>query len=127
MSSPTSPELNSHRRWTDAVRRARRRIQSSCGFTLIETMIAAFVLVVALMGAFVLLDAATKISAATRAREGATNLAREVTEDARSIPFSELSPSNIESKLQAMNGLANQSGGSQWQIVRRGYTYTVAV
>jgi Tfp pilus assembly protein PilV len=94
---------------------------------LLEALFACAVVVVGLMGAFALLDASAKTSSVTKAREGATNLAREILEDAHAIPFSEIAPSTITAKLQAMNGLANASHGSNWQIVRRGYTYTVTV
>ncbi len=103
----------------------RARAGDSDGFTLIETIVATVVLVIGLLGAFVLLDTASQTSAATRAREGAVSLAREISEDSRSIPFSQLSPYSLVSQLQAMPGLANAGSGSTWQIVRRGFTYTV--
>ena len=95
------------------------------GFTLIETLIAAFVLAVGIGGLFGMLSISVKATGSSRAREGATNLAREILEDARTIPYAQLSPTDIVSELQAMNGLANTSGTSTWQITRRGYTYTV--
>jgi type II secretory pathway pseudopilin PulG len=101
------------------------RPASEDGFTLFEVLIAAVVLVVGLVGLFGLLDTSVKATAATRAREGATNLARQILEDARTISYAQLSPSSIVSELQAMNGLANASAGPEWQIVQRGVTYTV--
>ena len=95
------------------------------GFTLIETLIASFVLVVGIGAFFTMLSISVKATGSSRAREGATNLAREILEDARTIPYAQLSPTDIVSELQAMNGLANTSGTSTWQITRRGYTYTV--
>src|SRR5207245_8613947 len=50
---------------------------------------------------------------------------QEILEDARTIPYAQLSPTDIVSELQTMNGLANTSGTSTWQITRRGYTYTI--
>jgi Tfp pilus assembly protein PilV len=102
-------------------------VSSEAGFTLFEALMAAVVLIVGLIGLLGLLDTSVKASAATRAREGATNLAREILEDARTIPYAQLSPTSIESQLQAMNGLANTGSGSTWQISRRGFAYTVAV
>jgi len=87
---------------------------------------ASVVLVVGLLGAFGLLVASAKTSSATRAREGATNLAREILEDSRTIPFSEVSTS-IGERLQQLPALAPKPPGPGWQIERRGYTYTVTV
>jgi Tfp pilus assembly protein PilV len=104
----------------------RPRFGREDGFTLFEVLIAAVVLVVGLTTLFGLLDTSLKATASTRAREGATNLAREVLEDAQTIPYSQLSPNAIVGELQAMNGLANEGSGV-WQIKRRGTTYTVTV
>lgn len=101
------------------------RPSSEAGFTLFEVLIAAVVLVIGLMGLFGLLDISVKAGASTRAREGATSLAREILEDARTIPYAQLSPTSTEGQLQAMNGLANASAGPSWLIMRRGITYTV--
>lgn len=101
------------------------RPRAEDGFTLIEVLIATLVLTIGLVGLLGLLDTSVKGSASTRAREGATSLAREILEDARTIPYAQISPSSLVGDLQAMNGLANSSSGSTWQIVRRGFTYTV--
>jgi Tfp pilus assembly protein PilV len=101
------------------------RLRRDDGFTLFETLIAAVVLIVGLTSLFGLLDTSLKASSATRAREGATNLAREILEDARTIPYGQISPGDIVKELQDMHGLANESGGATWQISRRGTTYTI--
>jgi type II secretory pathway pseudopilin PulG len=97
------------------------------GFTLIEALMAAVILIVGLIGLLGLVDVSVRASASTRAREGATSLAREIVEDARTIPYAQIIPISIESQLQAMNGLTNESSASGWQIKRRGFTYTIAV
>jgi type II secretory pathway pseudopilin PulG len=102
-------------------------LRHEAGFTLLETLIAAVVLVTGLMTLFGLLDTSLKATAATRAREGATNLARQVLEDARTVPFAQMAPSAIVGELQEMHGLADASGAAGWQVVQRGITYTVAV
>jgi hypothetical protein len=114
------------RRGSLAGRSCRSRLAPAGGFILVETLIASVILVVALLGAFELLDVAGTIASATRAREGATNLTREILEDARTIPFSEVSPS-IGNRLQQIPALAPKPPGPAWQIERRGYTYTVTV
>jgi type II secretory pathway pseudopilin PulG len=103
------------------------RPASEGGFTLFEVLIAAVVLVVGLMTLFGLLDVSVKATASTRAREGGTNLAREILEDARTLAYAQISPNSIVGTLQAMHGLENTSGGAIWQITRRGTTYTVTV
>jgi type II secretory pathway pseudopilin PulG len=108
-------------------RALRARLRSQSGFTIIEALMAAVILVVGLIGLLGLIDVSVKASATTRAREGATSLAREISEDARTIPYAQVIPSSIESQLQAMGGLADSSSASGWQIERRGYAYTVKV
>jgi type II secretory pathway pseudopilin PulG len=103
----------------------RSTLRRDDGFTLFEVLIAAVVLIIGLLSLFGLLETSLKATAATRTREGATNLARQILEDAHTIPYAQLSPSSIVSELQAMNGLANTSSGSEWQVVQRGITYTV--
>jgi hypothetical protein len=97
------------------------------GFTLFEVLIAAVVLIVGLLSLLGLVSVAGKASYATRAREGATNLAREITEDAQTIPYAQISPSSIVGELQAMNGLSDTSTETGWQITRSGVNYTVTV
>ncbi len=100
---------------------------SEAGFTLIEALMAAVILIVGLVGLLGLLDVSVRASASTRAREGATSLGRQIIEDARTIPYAQLIPTSIESQLQAMNGLADESSTSGWQIKRRSVNYTVTV
>jgi type II secretory pathway pseudopilin PulG len=103
-----------------------RRLALEDAFTLIETLIAAVVLVVGVAAFFNSLNLSTHAEASSRAREGATNLAREILEDARTIPYAQLAPSSIEHELQQMPGLASTSAPA-WTIVRRGFTFTVSV
>jgi type II secretory pathway pseudopilin PulG len=103
------------------------RPASEDGFTLLEVLMAAVVLIVGLTTLFGLLDSSLQATASTRAREGASNLARRILEDARTIPYAQLSPAAITGQLQAMNGLADASGAAGWQVVQRGVTYTVTV
>jgi type II secretory pathway pseudopilin PulG len=106
-------------------RRPRSSLRGEGGFTLVETLIASVVLIVGLASLFGLLDTSLLASARTSAREGATNLTREILEDARTIPYADLTPTSIEPELQKLNGLKNATPGSGWHIQRRGVTYTV--
>src|ERR1035437_6333364 len=86
-----------------------RRLRADDGFTIVETLVATLVLSVGLATAFLMLNVSTHVSADVRAREGGVTLARQITEDGRSIPFSQLSNSTIVVQLQAMPGLASTS------------------
>src|SRR5690242_19061309 len=82
-------------------RRRQSRLASEGGFTLIEVLVAAIVLAVGITALFALVDSSVKASFSTRAREGATSLARQVLEDAHTVPFSEIAPTSITEELQA--------------------------
>lgn len=97
------------------------------GFTLVEVLIAATLLVVGVLGLLTMLDTANAATATVRAREGATTLARQVTEAARSVPYGALAPRTIEAELQAQPGLASRQGaGTAWTLERRGFLYAVS-
>jgi prepilin-type N-terminal cleavage/methylation domain-containing protein len=109
-------------------RRRRSRLASEAGFTLIEVLVAAIVLAIGITALFALVDNSVKASFQTRAREGATSLARQVLEDAHTIPYSQMSPTSITEQLQSMGGLKpKQVPPAAWQVVQRGITYTVKV
>src|ERR1700747_3360245 len=85
-------------------RRRRSRLSSEAGFTLIEVLVASIVLAVGITALFALVDSSVKASFSTRAREGATSLARQVLEDAHTVPYSQLAPTSVTEQLQAMEG-----------------------
>jgi prepilin-type N-terminal cleavage/methylation domain-containing protein len=93
------------------------------GYTLVELLVAAFVLVVGMAGAFALLNGANQSTVTNNARMGATNLARELLEDARSVDYDQLTPAAVTGTLQAKAG----GSGSPWEISRRGIKYTLTV
>lgn len=124
------PTGRSHRAPLDPARGqpGRRRRLLFCadgGFTLIEVMVAAVVLLAGVLALFGTLDSSVRAIASTRAREGATNLARTILEDAHTVPYAQVSPSSIEPELQAMAGLADASPAAGWQVIRNGVTYTI--
>lgn len=109
-------------------------LQQEAGLTLIEVLAATLVLAVGIVGTFGLLNTSAKTAAQTHDREGAVSLARQIAEDARTIPFAQLTPSTVVEKLQAMTGLENATPSeTTWHIVRgksgtqAGGTYTVNV
>jgi Tfp pilus assembly protein PilV len=107
------------------------RLGREDGLTIIEVLVATIVLSVGLLGTFGLINTTTKTTAQTHDREGAVSLARQIVEDAHTIPFDQLSPGTVVEKLQALPGLENATPGSTWTIVRgasntqAGATYTV--
>lgn len=102
-----------------------KRLRAESGFTLIEVTVAATLLIVGVLGVLTLLDGANEASARTKAREGATNLAREAIEAARAVPYPELTPSRITDEIQAQPGLEDSSADAGWNVTRRGITYTI--
>jgi Tfp pilus assembly protein PilV len=107
------------------VARARELAGDESGFTIVEVIVATVVLVIGLLTTFLMLNVSLHSSADVRERENGVSLARQVAEDARSIPYSQLSSANITSTLQGYPGLANTSSGSSWTVKRAGYTYTI--
>ena len=98
------------------------------GFTIIEVMVAAFVMLVGVLGTLALIDTAMGVGSTSRSREAATNLSREIVEAAREIDYGLLLTSTAESRFQDLSGLADADAGTAgWQIKRRGTTYTVTV
>jgi Tfp pilus assembly protein PilV len=100
-------------------------MSGQAGMTLVELMVAAFVLVVGVLGTLTLLDNANQATARTKAREAATNLAREVVEASRSIPYPNLSPAVFADELRSQPGLADANAEAGWNVRRRNILYTV--
>src|SRR4051812_25314467 len=62
------------------------------GFTLIEVMVAIFVLLLGVLATTTLLNTANAETERNQARNGATNLVRDVIEGARSLPYTDIAP-----------------------------------
>ncbi|MDQ3849704.1 MAG: prepilin-type N-terminal cleavage/methylation domain-containing protein [Actinomycetota bacterium] len=103
--------------------------RAESGFTLVEVVIASVILLTGVLGVLTMVDQANSTTNSTKAREEAVALQREIVETARSIPFDQLLPTTIVSKVQHANpSLADSSGGAAgWTIRRRGFTYTVTL
>ena len=99
------------------------RVSDERGYTLVELMVAALVLVVGLLGTFTLIDGANKTTVTNNARIGATNLAREILENARSLDYDVLTDTQLIPAIQAK---PNMSGTrTPWKVQRRGIVFTV--
>ena len=98
------------------------------GFTLMEVLIAIVLLTVGVLGTLSLVDNANGRTSDTKAREGATSLARDLIESTRTVPFNNINNSDLPGQLQARTGLADADAATAgWQIKRRNFTYTVAI
>src|SRR3954452_12004345 len=107
---------------------ARSRLSDESGFTILEVMVAAAVLLVGMLGSFTLIDTAQSTITTTKAREQATNLQRELIEAARTIPFDQLTPHGVGTRLRSQPGLSDASLTSAgWTIRRRNETYSISV
>lgn len=107
---------------------ASRITREESGFTLVEIVVAAGVLMVGVLATVALIDVANAMTARTKTREAGLNLVREIAEAARAIPYSEVTQGTVVSALQSRPGLADDdSSASGWQLERRDRTYTVAV
>ena len=67
-------------------------------------MVAVTILLVGLLGTAAIIDHATSVAGTNNGRVAATNLAREILEDARSIDYERLNPTQIAAALQAPAG-----------------------
>jgi Tfp pilus assembly protein PilV len=108
------------------VTKSARAVRDERGFTITEVVVAAMILLVGVLGALTLLDNANRATQRTKAREGATNTAREIVEAARAIPYPDLTPDQLATQLQLQPELGDQSASTDgWQLKRRNITYTV--
>jgi prepilin-type N-terminal cleavage/methylation domain-containing protein len=89
------------------------------GFTIIEVMVASFVLLVGMLGVLTMLTGMLGTTKSSNARVAATNLARELVETTRGLDYDNLGL--VVAQVQA-RGLGP---GTPWTIQRRGVTYTV--
>jgi prepilin-type N-terminal cleavage/methylation domain-containing protein len=105
-----------------------RLLHRQDGFSLIEVLVSSSILLVGLTGSMSLIGQADQASMTNSAKEGATNLQRELIEAARSIPYDKLTPNTIGSLVRAQAGLGDSSlGAAGWTVRRRGFTYTVSM
>jgi prepilin-type N-terminal cleavage/methylation domain-containing protein len=104
----------------------RRSLAGNDGFTIIEVLVAATILLIGIVAVAGLYDLANTTTVKNRAREGGTNLARELVEAARGIPYSSLADATIEDTLQATHSsLADAEPTVPYELRRRGFLYTV--
>ena len=103
----------------------RRALADQSGFTLVEVMVAVIILLAGVLGTLTLLDGANAATSRTKAREAATNLARELIESARAVPYTDLGTPQIVPAIQQQPGLGDANAASGWQLRRRNVLFTV--
>jgi prepilin-type N-terminal cleavage/methylation domain-containing protein len=102
------------------------RASDQSGFSLVEVLVAAVILVLGATAAFSLIDSANRSISANSARSGGTNLARELTEYARATDYDLLQPGQIIPAIRARDTVSGTLSGSTWTIARRNVVYTIA-
>jgi prepilin-type N-terminal cleavage/methylation domain-containing protein len=93
------------------------------GFTLVEVMVAIFILLVGVLGVVSMVDGANAVTSKTRAREGGTNIARSVIEVSRSVRYRDLTAQALLDELDARPGLQDVDPGTDYTVRARGLDY----
>ena len=71
------------------------------GFSIVEILVATFVLIVGILGVLVLLTGALRTTSVNITRVGATNLARELVERTRGLDYDDMTSALVKTRLQA--------------------------
>src|SRR3954447_922981 len=108
------------------------------GFTMVEVLVGMMILLVGVLGTVTMLNTANASTDQSQRRGQATNIARQIIENARALDYDQQMKPTLESDdstvddtvVQALQGaaaggLSDDSGAGGWQIIRRGVTYTV--
>ena len=96
------------------------------GFTLVEVIAAAMVLLVGMLGTLTLVEGAARATSSAGALEAATSLGREVLEKSKQVAYADLTTAAVQTKLKADPDLVSTQP-AKWTISRRGVEYTVSV
>jgi prepilin-type N-terminal cleavage/methylation domain-containing protein len=97
------------------------------GFTMVEVMVAIFILLVGVLGIVSMVDGANAVTSKTKAREGGTNIARSVIEISRSIRYRDLTATSLLAQLDLRPGLTDMNPLAGYRIRSRGIDYDATV
>ena len=103
------------------------RLRESSGFSLIEVMVAALILLIGAGAAFSLIDSANRNVSANAARTGATALGRELTEFARTTDYDLLQPGQTVTAMRKHSRIAGTLSSGVWTVSRGNVDYGIAV
>jgi Tfp pilus assembly protein PilV len=108
--------------------RRRRPAGGEEGMSLVEVMVAIFVLVVGVIGVVAMLDTGNRITSHNIARDAATALAREQLEQVRGLAYTDLSDAAaVAADLVPLIAGSGSRSGATFQTVRHGVTFTTAI
>ena len=101
------------------------RIRGQAGFTIVETMVAATILMIGLLGTLAALDGVSRRTNTAANRQVGLGIARDVVEAARQVPFRQLENGTIVPQLQGNESLHGNGNPTAWQITRGKETFGV--
>lgn len=105
-----------------------RPLREEHGYTLIEVMVAALVLVSGMLAVLTCITQAESATYSTQSRTNATAIIREIIEASRGVPYDQLVTPTLVSVVQSKAGLGDaQLGVPGWQIKSANSVYTVSV
>lgn len=106
---------------------ARNAAADEAGFTIVEVMVAIVMLVVGVLAMLVMIEGSLASTSRTTAREQATNLARDLVERARQVPYATTTTGAAPAALAAVLPENPAVSGSSFVVERRNISYTVVV
>jgi Tfp pilus assembly protein PilV len=101
--------------------------QREDGFTIVEVMVAIFILLVGVFATLALVENSLSSTRRTSAREQATNVARDAVERSRQVPYTSMTATQAPAQLQAALPDAGALSGSSFTVTRRNTVYSVTV
>ena len=103
------------------------RARGQGGFTIVEVMVAATILMVGILGTLAMLNAATQQSRTTANRQAGVGLTRDIVEVVRQLPYRQVENGTIVQRLQENPNLTGNGSATEWQIKRGQATFEVRV
>lgn len=101
--------------------------RGEAGFTIVEVMVAVVMLVVGVLAMLVMIDGSLASTSRTTAREQATNLARDLVERSRQVPYASTTTDAAAAALAATLPENPAVGGASFVVQRRNVNYAVTV
>ena len=106
---------------------ARAGAAGEAGFTIVEIMVAVVMLVAGVLSMLVMIEGSLSSTSRTTAREQATNLARDLVERTRQVPYTSTTTGAAPAALAARLPENPAVSGSSFVVQRRNVSYTVMV